>query len=138
MAYSIYGPTSCRQKIELGILGLSAIKPRCSVYLHPCVTAPSKPTPSKTPSKKVAKNATPSKNRLKIGFPKQNNSKSYPKKNIPKTPSKYHLLFFPKQLLCRPQAIFQFFFFARPTLKNCDCLKLIKTGKFKNFSNHGG
>ena len=36
MAYSIYGPTSCRQKIELGILGLSAIKPRCSVYLAAC------------------------------------------------------------------------------------------------------
>ena len=36
MAYSIYGPISCRQKIELGILRLSAIKPRCSVYLAAC------------------------------------------------------------------------------------------------------
>ena len=36
MAYSIHGPISYRQKIELGLLGSSAIKPRCSVYSSPC------------------------------------------------------------------------------------------------------
>lgn len=36
MAYSIHGHISYRQKIELGLLGSSAIKPRCSVYSSPC------------------------------------------------------------------------------------------------------
>ena len=36
MAYSIHGRTSYRQKIELGVLGLSVIKPRCSVYSSAC------------------------------------------------------------------------------------------------------
>ena len=36
MAYSIYGPISCRQEIELDVLGLLVIKPRCSVYLAAC------------------------------------------------------------------------------------------------------
>ena len=36
MAYSIHGQISCRQKIELGILGPSGIKPSCSVYSPAC------------------------------------------------------------------------------------------------------
>ena len=36
MAYLIHGHISYRQKIELGLLGSSAIKPRCSVYSSPC------------------------------------------------------------------------------------------------------
>ena len=36
MAYSIYGPISCRQEIELGVLGLLVIRPCCSVYWAAC------------------------------------------------------------------------------------------------------
>ena len=36
MAYSIHGQISSRQKIELGILGPSVIKPSCSVYSSAC------------------------------------------------------------------------------------------------------
>ena len=36
MTYSIHGQISCRQKIELGILGPSVIKPSCSVYSSAC------------------------------------------------------------------------------------------------------
>ena len=36
MAYSIYGPISCRQEIKLRVLGLLVIRPCCSVYLAAC------------------------------------------------------------------------------------------------------